>query len=185
MTDDIMRDLVTKHDAVITNLVSSVEHLVNSQTETNKRLEEITKFLTKQVVFSSKLESMDKELVDSFKRVHKRIDDLAEIQASSTGCGSVRLLTKDIERISSDIDKLVTVITDHETSRIKLESYVNSFVSPTALKWVGAFIVGYTVTFGTYVVQSFNTITEVNSRLSVKLDRDMADVDMLMKRVFK
>ena len=184
MTDDVMRDLVTKHDTVITNLVSSVEHLVSSQTETNKRLEEITKFLTKQVVFSNKLENMDRDVAESFKRVHSRMDEIDDVQKSSRGCSSVRLLTKDLESLTKEVDRLVENMNSNREYVEAVDKQVSEMLSPSLLKWVGGFIILYTVTFGTYVVQSFNTLDKTNTSIRTLLDRDMKDTSLLMESIY-
>lgn len=176
-----MRDLVTKHDTVITSLVHSVEHLVSSQTETNKRLEEISKFLAKQAVFSTKLEGMDREIADSFKRVHSRIDELDSTQKSDNGCNSVKLLTKDVESLQRENIRLIGIAEDH---RIMLESLIKSEAShipSSTIRWIAGFIILYSITFGVYVVQSFNKLEKLESSTIVKLDRDMKDTEWLMK----
>jgi len=181
MTDDVMRDLVTKHDTVITSLVSSVEHLVNSQTETNKRLEEISKFLAKQVVFSTKLENLDKELGDSFKRVHNRVDEIDTLQKSDQGCNSVRLLRKDIEVVQRDNIRLVGNIEDHRRMLEHFTTVEASHISGSTLRWVIGFIILYSVSFGGYVVESFNKLDRLEAKVMVQLERDMVDTKWLMK----
>lgn len=192
MTDDVMKDLVTKHDATITQLVSSVEHLVRSQTTTNERLEEISKFLAKQVVFSSKLETMDKDISDSFsrrdqskldsdKRIHRRIDEIETTQKSDNGCNSVRLLTKDIESLTKDVTRLIAHDADRSKSLEELDKKVDKYPSNKVIITISTVVIGYMIIFGTYVVQSLNKFDTTTAKLSVMLDRDMADISKLME----
>jgi len=179
MTDDIMRDLVAKHDGVITSLVASVEHLVTSQTETNKRLEEISRFLAKQVVFGNKLEEMDRNLNESFKRVHCRIDEIDSIQKSDKGCNSVRLLTKDVESITKDTTRLLGNVEEH---RMNIESIDKKVIPRVVLMWVVGIGISYSVMFGTYTVQTFNKIDKTNATLTTMIKRDVKDISKLMDK---
>lgn len=179
MTDDIMRDLVAKHDGVITSLVASVEHLVTSQTETNKRLEEISKFLAKQVLLSNRLETMDKELAASFNRVHTRMDEMDTIQKSENGCNSVRLLTKDIETITKDVSRLTTAVENNVTSVASITEVQNKYPSTVAIRWGVGILILYSITFGTYVTQSINGLYRTDERLITLLDRDIKDTAIL------
>jgi hypothetical protein len=183
MTDDIMRDLVTKHDAVITSLVSSVEHLVQSQTDTNKKLEEITKLLSQQTLLSTKLEQMDKELVESFKRVHHRIDEVDNLQKSDLGCNSVRLLTKDIESLTKDTMRLVGLVEDHRQNLEMVKKIQNGYPSTTAIRWGIGVLIAYSITFGTYVVQSIGGLSQTDARVLTLLERDIRDTAILMEHL--
>jgi hypothetical protein len=185
MTDDTMRDLVTKHDAVITQLVASVEHLVQSQTETNKRLSEISKFLAKQAVFSSKLEIMDRELVDSFNRVYARIHEVATIQRSPAGCNSVRLVTKDINNIARELDQLADIVKTHQSHLSKIDTYNASLISPSVARWIIGGIIMYSIIFGTYVVKSFTALQLSNTSLKTKLENEIRDTARIRRERFK
>lgn len=158
MTDETMKDLVTKHDMTITQLVTSVEHLVQSQTETNKRLEEISKFLAKQAVFSNKLELMDKELGESFKRVHKRIDEIDTIQKADAGCNATKLLNKDVGSITKEMNRLILICKEHRLNIESLERHKASQISPTTIKWAAGLFIPFFIIFSVYLVQSINTI---------------------------
>ena len=158
MTDDTMRDLVTKHDLTITQLVTSVEHLVASQTETNKRLEEISKFLAKQVVFSTKLDNMDRELTESFRRVHARIDEMDKIQKSDFGCSSVKLISKDIETMIKSINKLAEHADIQDTKIEAIETYNSGRISSNTIKWGIGLFLPFFIMLSVYYVTSINDI---------------------------
>jgi len=163
MTDDAMKDLVLKHDSTITQLATSVqnqsksvEDLVKSNNETNKRLEEISRYLAKQAVFDSKLEAMDRELSDSFKRVHKRIDEMDNIQTSAIGCKSVQLLNKDVQSISKDTIRLVGTLEDTKNELHAVGKRIDDLPSPKVLQWSIGLVIVYLVSFGSYVVTSLH-----------------------------
>jgi len=158
MTDDVMKDLVTKHDLTITQLVASVEHLVASQTETNKRLEEISKFLAKQVVFSTKLENMDRDLTDSFKRVHKRIDEIETTQKSDAGCGATKLLNRDMNQATKDMNRLIGICEEHRISIDSLQKSRDRMVSGTTIKWAIGLALPLFVMLTVYYTNSLNNV---------------------------
>lgn len=187
MTDDTMKDLVTKHDATITQLVTSVEHLVSSQTETNKRLEDVTTLLSQQLILRQKVEVMEKEIDESFKRrdrekrdsdkrLHARIDEVEEKQKSEKGCQSVMLLTKDVEENTREITRLTG---NNEEYRIKIENQdkkIEAYPSSKVIISVSTVVFGYMIIFGTYVVQSLNKFDTTVARMTVMLQNDFDDI---------
>lgn len=156
MTDEALKDLVLKHDHTIENLANSVEALVNSNTETNKRLEEISRYLAKQAVFDTKLADMDKDISESFQRVHKRIDEVDNIQKSNDGCKSVQLLHKDVTALTKTVSQLAGTVGDIKISNEHTDSKVNSLPTPKVIAWVAGFSIAYLVSFGVYVVQQLH-----------------------------
>ena len=175
MTDEDVKQLVTKHDLTLTQFATSIEHLVSTQVDINKRLEEISNFLTKQTIQWAKLDTMDRELAESFKRVHIRIDIIENIQKTDSGCNSVKLLHKDVESISKDVIRLTGAIEEQRIMYEHLKSNNDKAPSPALVKWVVGILIGYSVMFGTYVVQTFSAIDKTNARLVTKLDRDIED----------
>ena len=164
MTDDALKELVLKHDSEISLLANSIENqsksiesLVASNAETNKQLKEISGYLAKQALFDSKLESMDKELEESFKRVHKRIDDLKNTQESTIGCKSVQLLNKDTQSLSKDTIRLVGTLEDTKNELHIAGKRIDELPSPKILQWVIGLVIVYLVSFGSYVVTSLHT----------------------------
>jgi len=197
MTDEAMRDLLARHDtdiveqkATIKSLVVSVEHLVKAQTETNEQLKDISKYLAKQAIFTNKLETMDrevkeaftrrdKELVEKIKRVHQRVDEIDVIQKDDSGCNSVRLLHKDVESISREMTRLIGITEEHRIGIEQLEKKDAAAVAPATIRWAAGIIILYSITFGTYVVQTFNQMQRVNSKMTVLLSRDIKDTEKL------
>ena len=185
MTDEAMKDLVSKHDTAITQLASSVEHLITAQTETNIQLKEISKYLAKQVIFDSKLEDINRKLNDSFKRVHQRIDEVEDLQTGDVGCHNIRLITKDIDTLTKDTIRLVGVIEEH---RFKVEGMGNTlskYPSTVAIRWGVGIFIAYSVMFGTYVVKSINAISQVNVKLTEVINRDTSDIVKIDEKLDK
>ena len=190
MTEEAMKDLLLKHDTAIQKFAQSIEHLAQAQSdtsreikETGRRLEEITKYLAKQQVFSSKLEAMDRELVDSFKRVHKRIDDIETTQRSDAGCSSVKLINRDVAALTKEVNRLVGIVEEHRLNLERLDRAQARSISPTAMRWAAGFIVAYLISFGTYVVQTFNRLERTDAKLTTLLERDIKDTAKLMERI--
>ena len=203
MDDNTLKDLVSKHDTSIEHMVTSIDSLVTSQNELNKNqfaltkeLGNIAQKLTNQDLVNNRIDLLDKELAESFKRrddvlnesnkrIHKRIDTIANIQTSDNGCNSVRLLTKDVQALTKDTIRLVGVTEEH---RIKIEHIDESRardVSPTSIKWGIAIMLTYTITFGTYIVDSINKLNATDIKTLSMLGRDMKDTNKLMGLVYK
>ena len=183
MTDDAMKDLVTKHDATITQLVHSVEHLVQSQTETNKRLEEISKFLAKQAVFSTRLEEMDKNLYESFSRVHKRIDNIENTQTSEFGCNSVKLLNKDIISCNQSIKRLEVSTLEQKGKLELLTDQVNQIPKPSTLKWAIGILAVYSISFGTFVIDGIykeRAFAQRQEVINTEITKELLELNKLL-----
>lgn len=67
MTDDELREKVIKHDYEFKTLTASLADLSNSMKKLTEGLEQV-------IVLNERLITMDKDLKDSFKRVHARAD---------------------------------------------------------------------------------------------------------------
>jgi len=200
MTDETMKELLTRHDDAIIKqdttikaLVVSVEHLVSAQTETNEQLKDISKYLAKQAIFSNKLETIDREVKESFerrdkeltektKRIHLRIDEIDVLQKSENGCNSVRLLHKDVESLTRDMTRLIGVTEEHRMSIEQLDKNDSNKISPTTIRWAVGLTILYSISFGTYVVQAFSKVDAINSRITVLLERNIKDTTDLMHR---
>ena len=164
MTDDALKDLVLKHDSEIALLANSIENqsksiesLVDSNAETNKQLKEISGYLAKQALFDNKLEAIDKDVGQTFKRVFSLIDDLKGTQESTIGCKSVQLLNKDVQSISKDTIQLVGTLKDTKNELRAVGKRIDDLPSTKILQWVIGLVIVYLVSFGSYVVSSLHT----------------------------
>lgn len=156
MTDSTMKELVLKHEQTIESLVKSVDALVNSNSETNIRLKEISEHLYKQAVFDTKLSSLDKELTDSFKGIYSRIDELEITQNSNAGCKSVQLLSKDVKAHDKDITQLVGGLEDTKLTINNVDKSIEALPSRALITWGIGILVIYSISFGSYVVSSLH-----------------------------
>ena len=177
MTDDALKDLVLKHDSEISLLANSIENqsksiesLVASNAETNKQLKEINGYLAKQALFDNKLESMDKDVAQTFKRVFSLIDDLKNTQESTIGCKSVQLLNKDTQSLSKDTIRLVGTLEDTKNELHAIGKRIDDLPSPKVLQWSIGLVIVYLVSFGSYVVNSLHT----NEVKITKITEDIA-----------
>ena len=174
MTDDALRDLVLKHDASISQLVSSIEHLTRVQSnmsaeikESNQQIKELMKYLAKQQVFGTQLDNIDRDAKESFMRVHKRVDELDTIQKSDTGCKSVQLLTKDVESNTREVTRLVSIT---EENRIRIESIEKASIGTGVKVAIVSLIITYTVGFGVYVVNSIGSLGRTDEKVLTLLN---------------
>ena len=190
MNDEAMRDLVLRHDASIMQQSKAIEHLANVQSElskelkeSNKRLEEISKYLAKQSVFGTRLDDLDRNLTESFKRVHHRIDEVDTIQKSSDGCKSVQLLKKDIDRGLRDLERIEAQVLKNRGDLDIVTNSLNSMVKPATLKWVIGLLILYSVSFGSFMVSSIYELKAFVKQQSV-INRTIAEKIIDVRRDF-
>ena len=187
MTDDVMKELVTKHDSVISQLIISVEHSVASQTETNKKLEEISATLSQLLMLTQRIDIMEREIAESFrrrdqekrdsdKRIHARIDEVETLQKSERGCQSVMLLTKDVEANTKEVTRLLGDNEEHRIMIENVEKKIERYPSNKVLISVATVVFGYMVIFGTYVVQTLNKFDTTTAKIGVMLENDIDDI---------
>jgi len=154
VTDETLRDLVLKHESTIEKLAISIESLVVSQSETNTKLGDISKSLSKHAVLDTKLDNIVHETKDTFKRAFSRIDKLEETQGSNNGCKSVQLLAKDTEGLEKGYVQMAGAVGDIRINTENMERQIDSLPSPTTVRWFVGLIAVYMVSFGSYVVSS-------------------------------
>lgn len=88
MTDEELREKVIRHDFEFQSLTTSLKELSESMKKLTNGLEQV-------VVINERLVSMDKDLKDSFKRVHSRADKTDEkIDTFMKDMEVVRILVK-------------------------------------------------------------------------------------------
>lgn len=78
MSEDDLKELVLKHDHIFSSLASSNEHLANELSKTNDKLEEVAKAINTQNILSEKFNNLDKNLKESFGRVHDKMRKVDE-----------------------------------------------------------------------------------------------------------
>ena len=132
MSDEDYKDLIITHDKQIDkidnhldNLAKSVGDLSTSISASNRKMEDFTTMLSQQNVIMEKFANMDKELTDSFKRVHQRIDNIEKMQGGD-GCRAISKLTT-----ASSIDSEKLAVANNRISDIE-----------DSLKWITRLIIG-------------------------------------------
>jgi hypothetical protein len=158
MTDDALRDLVHKHDNSIAQLAISIEHLVQSNASMIPEIRNITRYLTEQEAISDRIDNMNREIIESFARLYKRLDSIE----SDSGPKSVQLIKKDVDHITTQLGKAQDDIIRY---RDRLETVEKNSVSPTMRNWLLGMVIMYSIVFGTYVVQSLNTLANTDARV--------------------
>ena len=179
MNDDTLKELVLKHDNSIENLASSVKDLVESNKDITAQLKDIMNYLAKQQIFDNKLDN----IMESFKRVYTRLEKVEETQSNSIGCNAVQLLTKDINNLTKDVNNLTTEINSHDGYINKLDNRFSNYPTSTSVKWFLAILIGYSISFGVYVVGSIDSLNSTNAKISIMLERDIKDTAALYHKL--
>ena len=193
---DDLRETVHWHDKDIDRLVVSVDNLVQTQGETNKKLEDISSHLANSAIASNKLEEMEQEITDSFQHRNREINEtnkifgeklevIEHIQRSDTGCQSVKLLAKDVGSMSKEHTLVMGTLEEHRIKLEHMEHHFATMISPLTMKWIAGVIIMYSVTFGSYVVNSINKLNNINVKVTQMLNRDIKDTAKLMKLIYE
>ena len=193
---DSLTHTQAQHDKDIGKLVISVGNLVDTQKESNKRLEVITEHLANSAIALNKLDQMEREITYSFKqrdrernetnkRFGEKLEAIEHIQRSDVGCQSVKLLAKDIDSMNKEHIIVMSTLKEHKYKLSNIDQHFTDMISPTTVKWIGGFIIMYSITFGSYVVSSFNAIDKITVRMEQSLQRDIKDTARLTKLIYE
>lgn len=88
MTDEELKEKIIKHDYEFKSLTTSLAELSDSMKQLTKGLEQV-------VILNERIVSMDRDLKDSFKRVHTRQDEQdVELSNFMSDLELVRILLK-------------------------------------------------------------------------------------------
>lgn len=169
------------NDVVIKDLIESMNTLINTQEKLARELSNISKKLCNKDLLDNRLDMLDKEITESFKR----IDSIATIQASDKGCNSVRLLTKDVQSLNKDTLRLVGVTEEHRIKLERIDEDIAKNIAPSTIKWVTGLLVAYSIMFGTYIVTSINKLNSTDVKTLSMLNRNIKDTDKLMEYKFQ
>ena len=185
MTDDQYKDMVIDHDKHIDTLAGSIENLAINVSDTNSKLGDVIEVMSHQTVLVERMNNMDNNVSESFKRAWGRLEKL-EVMVDTNGCNIAKGLAVESNAFK---DKLVVVnkrIKGTEESVTKLSDKLNETVTGNVIRWALGLLIVYSVTFGTYVVQSIHNTdtviasyiakdTEVREYTSRRLD-DIVDI---------
>ena len=109
MTDEVMRDLVNKHDKSIDMMASSIEHLASAVGTTNRKLEDIIDVIGRQNLLMEKFNNLEVNIKESFNRVHEKIRTTEYIQ-NSKGCNGLHVMDEKVKVANkriADIENLI------------------------------------------------------------------------------
>lgn len=175
MTNEAIRDMVISHDKHIDSLSESIRSLIATQKEGNAKIDRLVEEISKQNVLIERVNNMDRELTESFKRVHTRLDKIEDTK-DGDGCNALKIQK--------------TVLTDVHNETVGLSTRMKSVednlpkkVSWSIVQWIVAIMVGYSISFGTYIVTSIQDLEK--TLVEIKSDhRHFKDVtESLIKRV--
>jgi len=142
MNDAAIVEKVIKHDEEFKLLSSSLMALAEAQKNTNKELHSLTLALGDQKVLIEKINNMDKNINDSFKRVYRTHDELDKrlkvVEDSRNNGGCVALSTTVIKCNSNEkiLDGLVIDMKDIKDIPTRLLwRFVTALVSIAAISF--------------------------------------------------
>jgi len=173
MTDEHYKEMILTHDKHIDRMSSSIETLAGSMGETNKKLDGIIDVISTQNVLIERFNNLEENLKESFGRVHGKIQVLEEAH-STTGCAkmsSVEMSIKSVGRSLDDVRNQVKIVEEHQENS----------VSSSTVKWVGGFLLTYSILFGTYVVEELHRMDQAQITQQYKQEGDKYSQELVNK----
>ncbi len=144
------KDLILDHDRQIGTLANHMEVLVDNIGVTNRKLDDVVEVITTQTVLIERFNNLDKDLKESFDRVHTKVEIISDVQHSAEGCTALQVSTQKMKDVQRSVDK--------NTDNIEaVESTLGTYVSGATMKWALVLILTYAISFGTYVVDNLHT----------------------------
>lgn len=153
MNDEQYRNMVVDHDKHIDKLTTSVEVLAGSMTETNNKLNTVIEVMTQQNVLIERVNHIDKDTKEAFNRVYADIREVKE-QQSGKGCVASNSVAAEMHGVRKDISI-------HAGTLANVEDEVDGMISAATLKWAAVIIVGYMITFGTFVTKELHRLDKL------------------------
>ena len=176
MMDKDLKEIVLQHDNDIKIITKSIEKVT-------QKLEKIAEEIAKQTAVKTKIESMEKEIVDSFRRVHNRIDELYKTQNGDIGCSSVKILRNDIDHMTKEMTRLIGITEEHRLNIDNLNKNFATLIKPATIKWAITLGLGYAISFGAYVVVALGHLNETNAKLTTLIEQHSKEINRVVKRV--
>jgi len=102
--DDDLKKLVLQNDAILRTVVTTMEHLAGANDMTNTKLDKVVDALNSQNILIEKFNNLERELQESFMRVHKKIEAIEHVQATD-GCTPLKLGNKDVKSLEKRVSK--------------------------------------------------------------------------------
>ena len=175
MTDDKYKDMVISHDKDIETLAGSIEHLALNVGETNHKLDNVIDVITQQNVLVERINNLDTNVAESFKRAWKRLEIL-ETTAATGGCSIAKTATATNDLLDEKLKVVSKSISDNTDDVKVLNTKVENTVPSTVVRWVMGLLVFYSVAFGTYIVSSIHETDTIVSAYIAKDTQNSAQV---------
>lgn len=161
-----IKTTVAEHSIHITSLGEALKDLAVATEHTNKKLDKVAEALSTQSVIMEKLNNLDENIRDSFKRRDDRLLALETTQ-SGNGCAKLNVAEESIKSLGRSIDTLKAMHKSDDrlmSERVdKLESKTDSIVSATTIKWAIGITIAAVITFIGFVNTRY---FEINSKVN-------------------
>ena len=165
MTEEDYRNMVIHHDKHIDSLSASISNLAGSVSSSNNKLDTVIDAITHQNVIIERMNNMENNVAESFKRAWGRLGKLEET-SSGVGCEAAKLLHKEKD-LANEKMKVANKRIDSLETDVKVVTTGN--ISGGTLRWLMGLLVFYSITFGVYAVTSLH---EIDTALSSYIARD-------------
>jgi len=186
MTDTMYKEMTIAHDKHIDSLAVSIEVLADnveqsntilndSIKETNSKLDTVIEVMSKQNVLAERLDNMDLNIKEFSQRVNKRFNILEQNQ-NIEGCPMLRISNEKTEAVHMEVQVVKDIVEKHAT-------VLQSSISSTAIRWVGFIILGYAVTFGSYMLVTMHDIDTKTETIRVQELSDRHNVERRVKEL--
>lgn len=167
--------MVISHDKDIETLAGSIEHLALNVGETNHKLDNVIDVITQQNVLVERINNLDTNVAESFKRAWKRLESL-ETTAATGGCSIAKTATATNDLLDERLKVVSKSISDNTENVKVLNTKVENTVPSTVVRWVMGLLVFYSVAFGTYIVSSIHETDTIVSTYIAKDAQNSAQV---------
>ena len=142
--------MVIQHDKHIDSLASSIGSLASNVQDTNNKLGDVIDVLAQQNVLVERINNLDSNVAESFKRAWGRLGKL-EDESANGGCDAAKALHKEKASITEKIDASNCRIKDLE---VDVKDISSDVVGSSTIRWALGLLIFYSITFGVYVVTS-------------------------------
>lgn len=143
------KDLILDHDRQIGTLANHMEVLVDNIGMTNRKLDDVVEVITTQTVLIERFNNLDKDLKESFDRVHRKVEIISDVQHSTDGCTALQVSTQKMKDVQRSVDKNTDNIED-------MQNELGTFVSGATMKWALVLILTYAISFGAFAVNAIH-----------------------------
>jgi len=154
---------VEAHDRSLEMVAMAIEDLAAAAGLTNNKLDKVVEALGMQSVIIERLNNMDNNIADSFKRRDERLNKLEDMQV--IGCSPLKVSEENVKSLGRSVDTLRIAIEKglgRSDARVdSIETKIGTFISGAVVRWA----IGITVTV-MLVLGAVDRTTHENARVS-------------------